>query len=347
MRTLHEREGTAGVELMPFIWEDESTYEAALKGVKTVFVTLPVTPKNWDVHFPKFLKACTANHVRRIVELSFYHSIRPKAEHASKHYGDPEAYVASHDGFHEVELVHKMALCDGDLILHKELEVALLHASHLMSNFFRCGVQRKALKESSQFYGASGSKGANYVSPNDVADVAAKAIFDKNRAHKRQTHTLTGPAAVTNEELASLLSESLGTKISYVEKPLTFFDKDTAAFERIKATGIEEGFAKGDFKKAMGREAESFKDYLKAVDRMSPIELELFKDVPAKDEEEVVEDVFPDIHVEEKEEEPSEEVEPTAPEEDETDSIEPTGDEVEVVEKSHVNAAHPPMVEAQ
>lgn len=30
MRTLTENEGTRGVEMVPFIWEDETTYDAAL-----------------------------------------------------------------------------------------------------------------------------------------------------------------------------------------------------------------------------------------------------------------------------------------------------------------------------
>ena len=76
------------------------------KGVKTVFVTLPTVPTDFDKHFPKFIKACTTNHVKRIVKLSFFHAIKPKAEHPSKHYGFPD-YVEDHTGFHEVPLIHK------------------------------------------------------------------------------------------------------------------------------------------------------------------------------------------------------------------------------------------------
>jgi len=186
------------------------------------------------------------------------------------------------------------------------------------------------LKDNHEFYGASCGKGVNYVSPNDVADVAVKAIFEK--AHKRQTYTLTGPAAITDEEVAKLLSEQLGTKITYVEKPLKFFDTDTASLEKIKATGLEEeNFPKGDIKKVVGRNAETFEEYLKAKERMSPIEQEALSwAAPVKE----VEGVTP-----EKEEEKEEEIETlqtdvTPEKEKETEEIEPTETvEVEVAEK--------------
>lgn len=184
-------------------------------------------------------------------------------------------YLPSHDGFHNVPLVHKHALCDGDLVLQKRFEVTLLFATHLMSNIFRCGLERKALGDKHEFYGASAGKGVNYVSPNDVADVAVKAICEKT--HQRQAYTLTGPNPLTDTEVATLLTEQLGTPITYVENPLNFFDKDTAALEQVKATGLEENFPKGDFKKVVGRDAETFEGYLKATERMTPVEQEVFE----------------------------------------------------------------------
>ena len=248
------------------------------KDVKTVFITLPTKPSNWDAYFPKFIKTCKANKVKRFIKLSFYHSIKPKAEHASKHYGDPE-YKKEHDGFHEVALVHKHALCDGDLIKHTDLSVALLNATHLMSNLFRYEFERKALAEKKEFYGASAGKGVNYVSPNDVAEAALNAIIGD--FHHRRAFNLLGPSAITDEEVAKLLSETLGTEIKYVEKPYDFFDKDTAGLERIKASGVEEKFPKGDLTKLCGKDfkAESFKDYLAATELMTPVEQEALNSI--------------------------------------------------------------------
>ena len=72
--------------------------------------------------------------------------------------------IASHDGFHDIPLVHKHALCDGDLVLQKQhFEVTILFASHLMSNIFRYGFQRKGVTEKNELYGASNGMGVNYV----------------------------------------------------------------------------------------------------------------------------------------------------------------------------------------
>jgi uncharacterized protein YbjT (DUF2867 family) len=271
LRTLHDTAPSGGAELVPFVWEDETTYDAALKDVKTVFVTLPTKPRDWDKHFPKFVKACTANGVKKFVKLSFFHAIKPKAEHPSCSYGSPD-YIDQHTGFHEVPLIHKHALCDGDLILHKQFDVTILFATHLMSNLFRYDFQAKGLTENHEFYGASGGKAVNYVSPNDIAEVALKAIFDKK--HNRQAYNLLG-CTITDEQVATLLSDTLGTTVKYVEKPPQFFDTDTAAIEKIKATGMEAKFPAGDIHHVTGHTPQTFADYLKNTNLMTPFEQHL------------------------------------------------------------------------
>ena len=127
------------------------------------------------------MAACIKTHVHRIIKLSWYHSIRPKAEDPTKYFGDPE-YLLSQDNFHDIPLVHQHALCDGDLIVGG-VDCTILFASHLMSSVLE--YQGKTLKEDGVFYGASGGKGVNSISPNDVADVAVRAILDPT-THKRK-----------------------------------------------------------------------------------------------------------------------------------------------------------------
>lgn len=253
--TLHEDMHSNSTEFVPFDWEKEDTYEAALKDVKTVFVTLPMTA-DFDKHFPHFLQHCTANHVKKIVKLSFYHSL--------KHV---RTLISSR--VKESQLVHKHALCDGDLILHKHLNATIIFATHLMSNVFMYDFNKQGLAKHHEIYGASNGKGVNYVSPNDVADAAVHAILDK--VHKRQAYTFMGPTT-RDAEIAKLLTDKFETTISYVEKPTSFFDNDTALLEKVKASGLEESFSHGDTKKILGREPETFADYLLATDRMCPIE---------------------------------------------------------------------------
>ena len=92
------------------------------------------------------------------------------------------------------------------------------------------------------------------------------------------SYTLTGAAPITDEEVAKLLSIHLETPITYTEKPLTSFTKDSAALERIKASGLEEDnkFIVGDFERLSGRKPETFDDYLMNIDTMTPHEKSLF-----------------------------------------------------------------------
>jgi len=73
-------------------------------------------------------------------------------------------------------------------------------------------------------------------------------------------------------EIAKLLTDKFQTTITYVEKPTSFFDNNTALLVKVKASGLEESFSHGDTKKILGREPETFADYLLATDRMCPIE---------------------------------------------------------------------------
>ncbi|KAL7478849.1 hypothetical protein ACHAW6_004601 [Cyclotella cf. meneghiniana] len=265
-------EGWEDVERVKFVWEDEATYAHALKNVTTVFVSTPAT-HDFDSHFKAFLAACKKAKVHRFIKLSFYHALRTRAENPNKYFGDPD-YLISRDNFHDIPLVHQHALCDGDLIVGG-VDCTILFASHLMSNVFE--FQGSTLKEKHEFYGASGGKGVNYVSPNDVADVAVRAILDP-KTHKRQGYTLTGATPITDEEVASLLSNHLETPVTYVDKPLTFFSESSAAFETIKASGLEEEnkFITGDFERISGRKPESFADYLIKEETMAPVEKKVF-----------------------------------------------------------------------
>jgi uncharacterized protein YbjT (DUF2867 family) len=255
------------IEKATFDLFDESTYDIALEDVTTVFVTTPMKPTNWDAHFVPFLDACHRAKVKKIVKLSFYHAIQSKIEnHPNQCFGSEEC--TAEPGFSSVPFVKKHALCDADLIFRKEFNATIIFATHLMSNVFRNGFERRGLIQRHEFYGASNGKEVNYVSPNDVADISIKALFDESR----NAHNVLGPFPLTDKEVAPLLSERLHTAITYVEKPLDFFDEDTAALEKIKASGIEKNFPHGDLRRVLNRSAQSYREYLRDTVRMSPVE---------------------------------------------------------------------------
>jgi NAD(P)H dehydrogenase (quinone) len=284
-----EEENKMGAEIADFAWDREETYESALKGVKSVLCTVAYT-KEWQKHFPVFLKACEKAQVRHFVKLSFYHA---------RIAGDP---------FQEIPLVKAHGDCDELLIEslsptiesfgHGDMDVAvdfakphmsytILYASHFMSNAFT--MQGKELHNSANlatFFGASGNRGVNYVSPNDIAEVAVRVLLEPRQYYNKEL-TLTGPQAITDQQVADLISKHLNKPVMYVDQPLREFKteicmsgdpewmvQDLVCLEKIKATGTEDSlsFVTHDVEKVCGHEAESFEDYLRETDYMTVVE---------------------------------------------------------------------------
>jgi uncharacterized protein YbjT (DUF2867 family) len=279
-----------GAEIADFAWDRTDTYAHALAGVKSVLCTVPYQ-KDWDKYFPLFLNACKEAGVKHFVKLSFYHA---------RILGDP---------MQEIPLVQAHGICDellvktfeplvtnvmgGDVdvavdFTHSNMSYTILYGSHYMSNPFV--FQGKELRESGvpgTFYGASDNHGVNYVSPNDVAEVATRVLLDP-RPHYNKEYTLTGPEAIVDQQVADLLSKHLKMPVMYVNQPMHEFMReikfggdaawmvrDMAAMEKVKASGTEEAanFVSDDIEKLCERKPESFEDYLARVDMMTPVEM--------------------------------------------------------------------------
>lgn len=282
-----------GAELADFNWCDATTFKNALKDVKSVLITIPYT-EDWHLHFNAFLEACKYADVKHIIKISFYHA-REK-----------------NDAFHEVPFVRRHGACDGQLIhmvrpdppltaitgsdgvatgldvyVRPNMSYTILFASHYMSDpFIFQGKELQSNNKPCTLYGASGNRGVNYVSPNDVAEVAVRVLLCP-REHYDKMYTLTGPCAITDQEVASLLSKYLRKPIMYVDQPLHTFSTelkmsgdpkfmvdDLVALERVKATGTEEdhNFISSDFEKICDHPPENYEDYLKATDMMTEME---------------------------------------------------------------------------
>lgn len=256
-----------GASVADFCWDNEASYDKALAGVKSVFCTAPYT-SNWATKFPAFLKACRKAGVRNFVKVSFYHA---------RHSGDL---------FQEVPLVVLHGDCD-ELLSKSGIPYTILPASHFMSNplVFQ-GEELRRDQKPAQYLGASMDHGVNYVSPNDVAEVATRILLAPLTHHGKE-YTLTGPESITEQEVAGLLGKHLNKPIMYTEQPLHFFEemekmsglpswmvKDFVALEKIKASGKEESdeFISKDFEKVCGHRSETFEEYLMGKERMTPLE---------------------------------------------------------------------------
>lgn len=268
----------AGAQVVHFDWEDQSTYKPALKNVSRVFIAMPHT-KDWENQFKTFLKIAKDLGVSHFVKLSFCHSMIPKAETMTNF----ATATRTIDPFLQIPLVQMHRECDLELIkTNLPFGYTLLFASHFMSN--PAVYQRQSIQNEHKLYGASKHHGANYVSPNDCAEVAIRALLHP-KDHFRVGYTLTGPTALKDTQVAQLIGKTLGTSIQYVDQPLESFADltqstdwgpavDVACLEYVKASGVEEEstFVSNDIFKTCGHAAESFQEYLEHPEFMTPQE---------------------------------------------------------------------------
>jgi hypothetical protein len=234
--------------------------------------------------------------VKHIVKVSFYHA-REKSDIA----------------FQEVPLVRRHGACDTHLIhivkpdpplaslvgedgvpigmdvyVRPNLSYTILFASHYMSDPFTFqGAELRSKNIPSTMYGANFNHGVNYVSPNDVSEVAVRVLLAPCE-HYDKMYTLTGAASITDQEVASFLSKHLRKPIMYVDQPLHEFEtglkmsgdpkfmvEDMVAFEKVKATGTEEdrAFCSGDIELICGHPPEDYEEYLRRTDMMTEVEM--------------------------------------------------------------------------
>lgn len=146
-------------------------------------------------------------------------------------------------------------------------------------------VTQKKHLQNSELYGASEGRLVNYVSPNDVADVAAHVLVDPE-SHARVGYNLCGPA-LTDQQVADVLGKAPLKHIQFKNVFLLEYAKeeenkeyepdfivdDLVSFEHMKASGIEADFKSKDIETICGHPAESFADYLKAKNLMSNLEM--------------------------------------------------------------------------
>jgi uncharacterized protein YbjT (DUF2867 family) len=247
-----------GATVVDFDWSDESCYKEALSGVKTVFCTLPHMDE-WASVFPAWLNACKETKVEHFVKVSFLRN------EAGNEYRKSVPFVKFH------------SVCD-DLLEHapksSRISYTIVCASHMMSTPLLH--QGKQLTEEHKYVTASYGMGVNYVSPNDVADVSVVVLLNQ-KGHRNKVYNLTGPGPLFDKDVAKLLSKLYGTEIEHIS--LGYHDykkavkarglpdwlvKDSAALEKMKATGIDElnSSYTNDVEKIIGKKPESFKDYL-------------------------------------------------------------------------------------
>jgi uncharacterized protein YbjT (DUF2867 family) len=222
-----------------FDWEDEATWEPALRGMGSVYVSYYP-----DLAIPgavaavrSFTDVATRSGVRRLVLLSGRGE--PEAEHAERVVRDSGA------------------------------EWTILRSTWFMQNFSEDYMQEHVL--SGEIRLPAGDVPTPFLDADDIADVAVAALTDEG--HAGQLYELTGPRSLTFAEVAKEIAEAAGREIRYV--PVSLEEHAAEASEHgVQAEVIElltylfsevvdgrNADTTDGVRRALGREPRDFRDY--------------------------------------------------------------------------------------
>jgi len=189
------------IALATFDFEDDSSFAGALDGVAKVFLLSPLMPNQVEVA-NAFVDAAKRAGVRHIVKLSAI------GADASPPYTFGKWHAANEQHIRE-----------------SGLAFTFLRPNSFMQNFINYFPPRDGA-----IYLPWGNGKASFVDTRDISAVAAEALTSDG--HEGKTYTLTGPAALGIAEVASILSETAGREIHYVDVP------ESAARDGMRQAGL-------------------------------------------------------------------------------------------------------------
>ena len=191
------------IALATFDFEDAASFAGALIGVEKVFLLPPLMPNQVEVT-NAFVDAAKRAGVRHIVKLSAIGADTSPPNTFGKWHAANEQHIRE-----------------------SGLAFTFLRPNSFMQNFITYFQPRDGT-----IYLPWGNGKASFVDTRDIAAVAAEALTIDG--HEGKTYTLTGPAALGIAEVASILSETAGREINYVDVP------ESAARDGMLQAGLPE-----------------------------------------------------------------------------------------------------------
>ena len=189
---VHSREKGArwhgsSVAVVDFDFENPATFSPALSGIQKIFMLQVARPNQAAIAGP-FIKAARDAGVKHIVKLSVFFA------------GDenPTLFASWH------RPVEKLLESSGLAWTH-------LRANSYMQIYIKYYGDR--IRRQSTFATPQGNGKVSLVDARDIAAMAAMTLTKSG--HEQKTYHLTGPAAVSNHEIAEILSRVTSRPIRY------------------------------------------------------------------------------------------------------------------------------------
>ena len=177
----------AGFETVAGDFERPETLGAALAGVERALLLTPPTPDT-VTHHRGFIEAAGGAGVRHVVKLSAIGAGADQPEGFGRWHGQAE-----------------------DLLKSSGLRWTMLRPNFFMQNLLG---QARQIAATGSIFQPVGDARASFIDVRDIAAVAARALTEEG--HEGQTYTLTGPEALSYQDVAAKLSEAAGRTITYV-----------------------------------------------------------------------------------------------------------------------------------
>src|SRR5215813_9967263 len=236
-----------GIEAVTIDYHHPATLRAAFEGCEAMFLLGPNALNQTELEL-NAVGAARAAGVRHIVK----QSVMGAAE---------EAY--------SLAKIHRP--------VEKAIEKSGLAWTFLRPNSFMQNAvtfMAPTIRAESAFYSASGEARISHVDVRDIAGVAVAALTNEQH-HQGQIYTLTGPEALTYDEVAVELAVALGRDIRHVSLPAADLKAAMLAegmpnaiadrmldleryFREDRASAITD-----DVKRVIGREPRRFADYVR------------------------------------------------------------------------------------
>ena len=236
----------AGIEVMPGDAADPAALDRALSGVETIFLATTAEPRLPELHRVIVERAAAAR-VRRIVKISVIGADpADRFRFAAVHGQSDEAIRAS------------------------GLAWTILRPGFFMQNLL---ASAPVVAQQHAFIQPTGTGRTPYIDARDIAAVAAHVLLSPG--HDSKIYDLTGPEALTGEQVAAVMSRVLDQRIGFVSPDPAQFRGILLQFGMPEwlVDGVLEGYEKmskqemarvtGTIRELTGREPRTLEQFVR------------------------------------------------------------------------------------
>jgi uncharacterized protein YbjT (DUF2867 family) len=184
------RKGTSvqPIEYIAFNYFDPDTYSKAMSGVDVLYLLTPVIPEPLAL-VKSLLEAAKKAGIKKVVRQSAFGANRIQKN---------------------VRLLHWHHECE-KAVVESGVPYVILRPTGFFQNYFSYAEE---ISSAGVFHMALGSDRSSYIDARDVAQIAAVTLCEDG--HEGREYDLTGPQALSNEDIADLLSDATGDQIKFV-----------------------------------------------------------------------------------------------------------------------------------